>query len=105
MTREALTHREAKQANTAMEKEEMLRCESFPLNNDDQYYELSRAESAHKRVTKKAVEPALFSQSVKKARGPDKLSFGAIWLLWRWITQRMMGLTKAAIRTGRHPAV
>jgi len=45
------------------------------------------------------------SQSVKKAPGPDKLSFGAISLLWKWDKQRIVRLTRAAIRMGRHPAV
>ena len=38
MTVEAFTDREGKQANTSMEKEEMLRHESFPPNDGDQYY-------------------------------------------------------------------
>jgi hypothetical protein len=104
-TVEALTDREGKQANTAMEKEEMLRLESFPLNDDDHYYELPPAGSAHMRVTEQAVERALYSQSVKKAPGPDKLSFGAIRLLWKWDKERVVSLAKAVIRTGRHPAV
>jgi hypothetical protein len=37
-TVEALTDREDQDANTDTEKEEMLRRESFPQNNDDQYY-------------------------------------------------------------------
>jgi hypothetical protein len=81
MTVEALTHREGKQANTSQEKEEMLRREYFPLNDDDQYYELPPAGSAHTCVTEQEVERALFSQSVKKAPGPNKVSFGAIRLL------------------------
>jgi len=51
MTVEALTDRDGKQANTAMEKEDMLRRESFPPNNNDQYYELPPAGSEHTRVT------------------------------------------------------
>jgi hypothetical protein len=35
-TVEALTDREGKQANPSFEKEEMLRCESFPPNDGDQ---------------------------------------------------------------------
>jgi hypothetical protein len=105
MTVEALTDREGKQANTSLEKEEMLRHESFPPNDGDQYYELPPAGSAHTRVTEQSVERALYSQSVKKAPGPDKLSFGAIRLLWNWDKERIVRLTRAAIRTGRHPAV
>jgi len=104
-TVEVLTDREGKQVNTSLEKEEMLMHESFPPNDDDQYYELPPAGSANTRVTEQAVERALFSKSVKKAPGPDKLSFGAIQLLWKWDKERMVRLTKAAIRTGRHPAV
>jgi len=102
---EALTDREGKQANTIAEKEDMLRGESFPLNDGDQYYELPPAAQAHERITEQSVERALFSQSVKKGPGPDKLSFGAILVLWKWNTMRIVGLTKAAVRTGRHPAV
>jgi len=83
----------------------MLRHESFPPDNDDQYYELPPTGSAHTRVTEQAVEQALFSQSVEKAPGRDKLSFGAIRLVWKWDKERIVRLTKAAIRTGRHPSV
>jgi len=102
---EALTDREGKQANTATEKEEMLRRECFPPNNNDQYFELPRPGSTNTRVTEEAVERALHSQSVKKALGPDKRSFGAIRLLWMWDKVRIVRLTKAAICMGRHPAV
>jgi hypothetical protein len=37
MSVEAPTEREGKQANTATEKEEMLRREYFPPNDNDQY--------------------------------------------------------------------
>jgi hypothetical protein len=43
MTMETLTDWEGKQANTLQEKEEMLRPESFPPNDDDQYYKLPTA--------------------------------------------------------------
>jgi hypothetical protein len=102
---EALTQREGNKANTSLEKEEILRCESFPPNDNDQYYKLPPAESAHTRVTDHAVRQALFSQSVKKGPGPDKLSFGAIRLLWKWDKAPIVRLTKAAIPIGRHPAV
>jgi len=83
MTVEAVTDRQGMQANTATEKQEMLRRESFQQYDDDQYYELPPAGRARTRVTKQAVERALSSQSVKNDPGPDKLSFGAIQLLWR----------------------
>jgi hypothetical protein len=83
MTVVALTDREGKQANTALEKEEMLTHESFPPNAVDQYYVLPPAGSAHTCFTTQPVEGASYSQSVKKAPGRDKLSVGAIWPLWR----------------------
>jgi hypothetical protein len=94
MTVEALTDRECKQGNTSHEKEEMLRRESVPPNDDDQYSELPPAGSTHTSVTVQAVEQAVFSQSVKKAPGPDKLSFDAIELLWKWDKESIVRLTK-----------
>ena len=46
-TMEVLTDIEGKQANTIAKKEEMLRGESFPLNDGDQYYKLPPAGQAH----------------------------------------------------------
>jgi len=40
MTVEALTDRDGMQANTSLEKEEMLRRKSFPPNDGDQYYDV-----------------------------------------------------------------
>ena len=102
---EAFTDTEGKIGNISQVKEEILRRESFPPNDDDQYYELPPAGSTHTHVTEQAVERALFSQSMEKALGPDKLSFGAIWLLWKWDKERIVSVTKAAIHTGRHPSV
>ena len=83
----------------------MLRRESFPPNDKNQYHELPPGRSAHTRVTEQAVEGALHSQTVKKALGPDNLPVGAIRLLWKWDKERIVRLTRGAIRTGRHPAV
>jgi len=52
----ALTEMEGKQANTILEEEEMLRRESFPTNDNKQYYKLPPAGSAHTHVTEQAVE-------------------------------------------------
>jgi hypothetical protein len=104
-TVEALTDSEGKQANTIAEKEEMLRGESFPLNDGDKYYEQLPVGQAHERITEQSVKRALILQLVKNAPGQDKLLFGAIWLLWKWNRTRIVGLTKAAVRTGHHPAV
>jgi len=50
-TVEALTDRRGKQANTMAEKKKMLRGESFPVNDGDQYCKLPSAGQAHKRIT------------------------------------------------------
>jgi hypothetical protein len=102
-TVEALTDGKCKHVNIATENEEMLRRESFPQNNDDQNYELPPAGCVHKQVSEQAFERALHSQSVMIAPGPDKLTFGAIHMLWKWEKERIVSLTRAAIRTGRHP--
>jgi hypothetical protein len=65
-TVEVQMDREGKQANTVIEKEEMLRLESCPLNEDKQDYELPPAGSARTKVTETAVERTLYSQLVKK---------------------------------------
>jgi len=104
-TVDALPDRDGKHGNTSLEKGEMLRPNSFPPNNGDQYYKLPPAGSAHTHVTEQAVERALSCQSVKKAPGTDKQLCGAICLLWKWDTERMVRLTRAAIRTAGHPAV
>jgi len=105
MAVEATTHREGKQGNATLQKEEMLRRESFPPDDDNQYYELPPSGSAHTCGTEQAVERALFPQLVNKAPGPDKLSFGATWLLWKRDNERILRLMKAAFRRGRQPSV
>lgn len=58
---EALMGREAMQGNTAAEKQEMLRQQSFPPNYDDQYKELHPAGSPPTHVTEHAVVRSLFA--------------------------------------------
>ena len=70
MTVDALTNKAGKQANSSPEKEEMLRRECFPPNDDHQYHELPPPGSAHTLVTEQPVERALSTHSVKKAPGP-----------------------------------
>jgi len=57
------------------------------------------------RITEQAVKTALYYQLVKKAPSPDKLTFGAIWLLQKWDKKRIVGMTKVAIHMGKPPAV
>jgi len=83
----------------------MLRGELSPLNDKDQYYELPPAGQGHARITEHSVEHDLFSQSVKQAPGPHKVSFRAIKLLWKCNRTTIVELTKAVVPTGHHPAV
>jgi len=78
---------------------------SFLPNDNDQYYELPPVGGAHTLITEQAVELALNSLSLDNTPGPDKLSFGAVRLLWKLDKERVVRLMKDAIRTGRHPAV
>jgi len=89
----------------AIVKEVMLKLESFPLNEVDQYNELPPAGSAHLKVTEKALKRALYSQSVKKPPGLDKLCFGAVCLLSKWDKERIVDLAKGAIHKGHYPAL
>lgn len=57
------------------------------------------------KVADTAVKQVLYSQSVKKAPGPENLSFEAICLLWKWAKERILGLSTATIRTGQHQSV
>ena len=100
MTVDASPHTDWKQPNTIAGKEEMLRRESFPLKEYDQYFELPAAGQAHLSLTEQGVKRTLFLPSVKNDPGPDKLSFGAVRLLWMWDQERIVELAKAAIRTG-----
>lgn len=56
---EVLNDREGNQANTAIQNKEILRFESFPLNEEDQFYELLMAGCMHRIVTDIAVKKAL----------------------------------------------
>jgi ribonuclease HI len=49
------------------------------------------------------VKAAVFSQSTRKAPGPDKIGFQAIRLLWNWDKERVVRLVRSAIRLGYHP--
>jgi len=102
---EALTDRDGQQANTITKMDEMLQRESFPPNDYDQFFELSLAGQEHQSITEHVIERAPFSQSVRNAPGPDTPLFGAIRLLLQRENESIVELAKAAIQTGRHPAV
>jgi hypothetical protein len=74
MTVEASTDREGKQEKTATEMQEILRRQSFPPNDDDQYFEPPRVGNPHRGVTEHAVQrPYWVNQS--KCPGPRQAAF------------------------------
>jgi len=83
-----------------LQKEEILRHKSFLPNDGYQYFELHPSGTPHTQVTEHAVERAILAQSLQKAPGPDKVSFGAIWLLWKWDKERIVKLARAAVHMG-----
>jgi len=101
----AIPDREGQHSNPVADIEEILRRESFHPHDKDQCYKLHSGGSTHTHVTEQIVEQALYSQSIKTAPGPEKLTFGAIRLLWKLDKQRIVGLMKVAICMGRHPGV
>lgn len=102
---EALTNRHRQWANIITEKVEILTREYVHPNDHDQYFKHPAAGQAHQSITEEGVKGALFSHSAMKAPGPTKLFFGAICLLWEWKKARIVGLAKAAVRMGPHPAL
>jgi len=105
VTVEALTDRYGIHVNTITEKGEILRQVSFPLHKHDRYCELPQGRQVHQSVTEQAVNHALFMQSIRKAPGPDKLSFRTVCPLWEWEKMRIVELAKAVVQGGRNPAV
>jgi len=105
MTVQDITDREAMQANTSLEKEQIMWCQLVPPNDHDQYYKLPPTASVHSPVRKQGLQQAVFSQSVKQTPGWNKLSFDSIRLCWKWDKERIVSLTKTAIDTGRQPAI
>jgi len=100
-----MTDRDGQQSNTITEKEAMLRRESFPPNEHDQYFKLPLAGQVHHSLTEEAVERAIFAQVVGKAPGPDTLCFGPLNLRLEWEKSRIIELPRAVVRTSRLPAV
>ncbi|KAH8695659.1 hypothetical protein BGW36DRAFT_453748, partial [Talaromyces proteolyticus] len=56
-------------------------------------------------ITPKRVHEALFSQSIKKAPGVDRLNFKAWRLVWRFDPERLVALARQCLRLGVHPDV
>jgi len=112
-TMEAQTNRYGKWANTITRKKEMLQWESLPPNEHYLYFDLPRVGKELKSVTKQVVELATFPQPVRKAPGQDKVSFGAVHLLYiskmdfshwkpRRVSERMWSVNFDASSSGQY---
>jgi len=77
----------------------------FPPGDRDQNFKQSPAGRAHIRVTEEAVKRAIYSQSVKKALGPEKHSFGTRKLDRKRDKERTLRVTSTAMDMGRPTAI
>jgi hypothetical protein len=104
-TTPALRDENNKVAVTLREKEAMVRENHFPKPPPSAPYRLPDEGSGqlYQTITDKTVEKAIFTQSVRKAAGLDRLNFRAIRLLWSWDSRRVTALVRACIRKGAHP--
>jgi hypothetical protein len=79
-------------AVTLEEKEVAFRQSAFPPPPGGQHVQLPLGGMAGDRVTKETIKEAILGQSVKKAPGPDRLTFRAIRLIWEWDPDRIIAL-------------
>jgi len=88
------------------EKAELIKEEAFPkpLKGVGRKAQEEGGEM-WKKITDEDIREALFSQSVQKAPGPDRLGFQAIRLLWEWDSQRIINIVKVSFRLGINPRV
>jgi len=99
---EALTDSDGKQANTITEKEDMLKPESLPQDEDNKYFKLPPAGQAQQSVTEQAVLRAPFVMSIRKAPGQDKPTSRAVRMLTQWATKQIEEQAEPVVRTGQH---
>jgi hypothetical protein len=57
----------------------------------------------HLENQEEEVKEAIYTQSVKKAPGPNNINFKIIRLLWEWNAKRIVALVRATIQLGHHP--
>jgi hypothetical protein len=84
-------------AVTIEEKEAMVREAAFPPRPASGVQPWLPSGEAHRQVGKAQVRDALFSQSIQKAPGIDRLNFRAIRPLWRWDSARIVALTRQCL--------
>jgi hypothetical protein len=90
-------------ATTIEEKEVLIQEVLFPPAPEGGPDRLIQLGAMHQSVDEALVRQALFSQSIKKAPGVDKLNFRAIRLLWEWESTRIVALVRQCFRLGVHP--
>jgi hypothetical protein len=56
----------------------------------------------HELIPLKLIKKVIFTQSIKKAPGPDRLTFQAIKLLWGWDKPKISTLIQHCFRLGYH---
>jgi len=102
----ALRSRSGEVAESWEEKAELIKDEAFPkpLKGVEQKAQQEGGEM-WKKITDEDIRKALFSQSVQKAPGPDRLGFKAIRFLQDWDSQRIINIVKASFRLEIHPQV
>ncbi|QKX53974.1 uncharacterized protein TRUGW13939_01054 [Talaromyces rugulosus] len=90
-------------ATTMADKEALIREMAFPnAPRSSPPGELPGGQ-AHMLITPERVHQALFSQSIKKAPGADRLNFKACRLLWALDSPRIIGMARQCFRLGVHP--
>ncbi|KAI0998333.1 hypothetical protein K3495_g9862 [Podosphaera aphanis] len=91
-------------AVTIEEKEDMIRKASFSIPPvDNQEFPAPSPGATYEDVTEKLVRQAFYHQCVKNSPDPDRINFGALQLLWKWESSRIVKLAQQCVRQGYHP--
>jgi len=103
-TTKTLRSRTGEVAECWEDKAELIKEEAFPkpLNGVERKAQEEGGEM-WKKITDEDIREALFSQSIQKAPGPDRLGFKAMRSLWEWDSQRIINIVKVSFRLGVHP--
>jgi hypothetical protein len=90
-------------ATTIEEKETLIRETAFPAAPEADLAQIAQPGVMHQPIGIEQVRKAIFSQSVQKAPGVDKLNFRALRLLWELDAPRVIALVRQCFRLGTHP--
>jgi hypothetical protein len=66
------------------EKETLFRTTAFPTMGQQDNTPEPEIPQMHELIPLKLIKKVIFTQFIKKALGPDRLTFQVIRLLWRW---------------------